>query len=220
MVYTLRFFSSKCNLFHNSNVFGSCIIYILYTGCAEIKKNNSGAKRLSKISSSSRYFKILWGIAKVSVCHLDGSSPHVTFIHKLNRFHLSQPPYCACGVLTGVTTWRRIVWYVHVYQITLHYIPKTINSFTCVPLYKYIYNIIYYILLYNSHRGHGCLLWVLCVVRYRSLRRADHSSRGILQTVMRSCVWSWNLKNEEAIARIGPQRQLKKNYIINYYILL
>ena len=25
-------------LFHNSNVFGSCIIRILYTGCAKIKK--------------------------------------------------------------------------------------------------------------------------------------------------------------------------------------
>ena len=31
----------------NSNVFGSCFIRILYTGCAKIKKNNSGAKRLS-----------------------------------------------------------------------------------------------------------------------------------------------------------------------------
>jgi hypothetical protein len=31
MVYTLRFiFSSKCSFFHNSNVFGSCIIHILY----------------------------------------------------------------------------------------------------------------------------------------------------------------------------------------------
>ena len=38
MVYTLRFFSSKCSLFHNYNVFGSCIIHILYTGCAKIKK--------------------------------------------------------------------------------------------------------------------------------------------------------------------------------------
>jgi len=46
MVYTLRFFSSKCSLFHNSNLFGSCVIRILYTGCAKIKKNNSGAKRL------------------------------------------------------------------------------------------------------------------------------------------------------------------------------
>ena len=31
-------FSSKCSLFYNSNVFGSYIIHILYTGCAEIKK--------------------------------------------------------------------------------------------------------------------------------------------------------------------------------------
>jgi len=39
MVYTLSFFfSSKFSLFHNSNVFGSCIIHILYTGCAKIKK--------------------------------------------------------------------------------------------------------------------------------------------------------------------------------------
>ena len=44
MVYTLRFFPSLiCSLFHNSNVFGSCIIHILYTGCAKIKKK-SGAK--------------------------------------------------------------------------------------------------------------------------------------------------------------------------------
>ena len=47
MLYTLRFFSSKCSLFHNAKFFGSCIINILYTECAEIKKkNNSGAKGL------------------------------------------------------------------------------------------------------------------------------------------------------------------------------
>ena len=32
------FLSSKCSLFDNANLFGSCIIHILYTGCAEIKK--------------------------------------------------------------------------------------------------------------------------------------------------------------------------------------
>ena len=47
MLYTLRsFFSSKWSLFHNATFFGSCIIHILYTGCAKIKKNNSGAKGL------------------------------------------------------------------------------------------------------------------------------------------------------------------------------
>jgi len=51
MVYTLSFFLfSKSRLFHNSNVFGSCIIHILYTGCAEIKTNNSGAERLMFLS--------------------------------------------------------------------------------------------------------------------------------------------------------------------------
>ena len=37
MLYTLSFFSSKCSLFNNTNLFGSCIIHILYTGCVKIK---------------------------------------------------------------------------------------------------------------------------------------------------------------------------------------
>ena len=45
-IYSPFFLSTKCSLFHNSNVFGSCFIHILYTGCAKISKNNSGAKRL------------------------------------------------------------------------------------------------------------------------------------------------------------------------------
>ena len=32
------FFSLKCSLFHNSNLFGSCIIHILYIECAKIEK--------------------------------------------------------------------------------------------------------------------------------------------------------------------------------------
>jgi len=36
IVYTLRFSSSKCSLFHNYNIFGSCFIHILYTECAKI----------------------------------------------------------------------------------------------------------------------------------------------------------------------------------------
>jgi hypothetical protein len=33
----------------------------------------------------------------------------------------------------------------------------------------------------------------VCVVRQKSLRRADHSPRGVLTTVARRCVWSRNL---------------------------
>jgi hypothetical protein len=29
-----------------------------------------------------------------------------------------------------------------------------------------------------------CLSWVLCAVRWRSLRRADHPSRGVLPSVV------------------------------------
>jgi len=49
MVYTLSLFLLKYSLFHNFNVFGSCIIHILYRGCAKFKKNNSGAKRLREV---------------------------------------------------------------------------------------------------------------------------------------------------------------------------
>jgi len=58
MLYTLRFFfSSKCSLFHNANLFGSSIIHILYssiihilyTGVLKLKKNNSGAKGLMTV---------------------------------------------------------------------------------------------------------------------------------------------------------------------------
>ena len=37
-IYCPFSFSSKCSLFHNSDIFGSCFIHILYTGCAKIKR--------------------------------------------------------------------------------------------------------------------------------------------------------------------------------------
>jgi hypothetical protein len=49
---------------------------------------------------------------------------------------------------------------------------------------------------FESHRGEWMSVVRLCVVRYRSLRRADHSSRGVLPTVMRRVCdletsWMW-----------------------------
>jgi len=38
MVYISVFFSLKCSLFHNSNLFGCCIIHILYTDVLKFKK--------------------------------------------------------------------------------------------------------------------------------------------------------------------------------------
>jgi hypothetical protein len=37
------------------------------------------------------------------------------------------------------------------------------------------------------------------------LRWSDHLSRGVLPTVVRHSVWSRNIKNEESMARVGPQ---------------
>jgi len=47
--YIISFlFSSKCSLFHNSNLFGSFIIHMLYTDVLKLKKKSS-AKRLKKM---------------------------------------------------------------------------------------------------------------------------------------------------------------------------
>jgi len=46
MLYTLRFFSSKCSLFHNANFFGSLLFTFYIQGVLKLKKNNSGAKGL------------------------------------------------------------------------------------------------------------------------------------------------------------------------------
>ena len=48
-IYSPFFFLQNAVLFHNSKEFGSCIIHILYTECAKIKKNNSCAKRLTNL---------------------------------------------------------------------------------------------------------------------------------------------------------------------------
>jgi hypothetical protein len=50
-------------------------------------------------------------------------------------------------------------------------------------------------------------------VRKRSLPLADHSSREVLLTVMRRCVWYRNLVNEKALAHWGLSRQKQTNFL-------
>jgi hypothetical protein len=74
---------------------------------------------------------------------------------------------------------------------------------------------------FESCQGHRCLC-MLSVVRERTLRRTDHSSREVLPTAMHHCVWSRNLKNEEALAHVGLQRhrgwKKKKHACIHTYV--
>jgi hypothetical protein len=65
---------------------------------------------------------------------------------------------------------------------------------------------------FDSNRGNGCLSVVKVVCsKYRSLRRADYSSRGVLPTVGRRCERSRNLMTGEDMTRVGPQRQRENN---------
>jgi len=55
----------------------------------------------------------------------------------------------------------------------------------------------------------------------RSLRPADHSTRGVLPTVVRRCVWSRNIIIEETLAHWGagelsPQIKIKK---MNFFMI-
>ena len=68
-----------------------------------------------------------------------------------------------------------------------------------------------------------CLLWVLCVVRLRSLRGAGHSSRGDLPSVV--CLSM--LDNEETLTHWGCCAMGKKTHLqsfvyntVTYYGLL
>ena len=89
-LYYPFFFSSKCSLFHNANLFGSSIIHILYTECAKIKKNNSGAKGLKTVvgwpGQLSRYSD--YGIGYTVRC----SKPCGGEIFRLNSDPPTHPP--------------------------------------------------------------------------------------------------------------------------------
>jgi len=65
MVYNLRFFlSSKCSLFHNSDVFGSCIIHILY-----IYSTNIGAEHF-KHAIYSPFFPLQDAVCFINLTYL------------------------------------------------------------------------------------------------------------------------------------------------------
>jgi hypothetical protein len=66
-----------------------------------------------------------------------------------------------------------------------------------------------------------CLLWVLCVVRYRSLRLANHSSRGILPIVVCPMSVIANPRKGRSWPGMGSKCCIKNYihiYIYDYYV--
>jgi len=106
MVYNLRFFfSSKCSLFHNSNVFGSCIIHILYTGVLKLK-NNSGTKRLP-IMTPTAYCDDSVFNGNCHVWHRSGRAApwfRQSVTDHSYRVRSQVSPCAVCGALSGTGT--------------------------------------------------------------------------------------------------------------------
>ena len=85
MVYTLRLFFpfQKCSLFHDSNVFGSCIIHILYTGCAKIKK-----KKFRRQKVNQKYQSCTLSIDRVIhvISHITVSRLQLRYVGRADNF--------------------------------------------------------------------------------------------------------------------------------------
>ena len=66
---------------------------------------------------------------------------------------------------------------------------------------------------FESCREHGglSLVNVVCCLRQKSVRRADHSSGGVLLSAV--CLWSWCLSNEKVLAHYGPLSHKKDKYV-------
>ena len=79
MVYTPCFFLFKMHLFHNSNLFGSCIIHILYTECAKIKKIIPAPKGYYIIPSSTLTDR--WKYQVLS--RIPDMCAHIIFMYRL-----------------------------------------------------------------------------------------------------------------------------------------
>ena len=74
MLHTLRCFSSKCRLFHNATFFGSCVIHILYTECAKIKKKI----RRQMVKCVGLYFTFHIKCVRLYFISLQYEPPHYT----------------------------------------------------------------------------------------------------------------------------------------------
>jgi len=71
MVYTLRFSYSKCSLFHNSNIFGSCIIHILFTGVPKYTySTNTGTEHFKHGIYSPFYFPLQNAVCFIILTYL------------------------------------------------------------------------------------------------------------------------------------------------------
>jgi hypothetical protein len=69
----------------------------------------------------------------------------------------------------------------------------------------------------KTHRGHGCFsLLNVCAVSFRSLRRADPSSRGVLPTVVCVRVWSSENKQPRHLLWVGRRGKDYEYLITNH----
>ena len=54
-LYSPFFSLQNAAFFHNANLFGSCVIHILYTECAKIKKKSFRRQRVNRLTPNDPY---------------------------------------------------------------------------------------------------------------------------------------------------------------------
>jgi hypothetical protein len=212
MVYILRFFpSSKCSLFHNSIVFGSCIIRILHTGCAKTKKKLS---RVQKVKFA-RKIKFQYATARYRTTQREGSPNYGALRQRYFVIWATRGPpkstvfHCgdqSCLRLWVATPWRLVSAYQHFglehWQHTLPRIykkyvsPRSWQPHTSLQHVTQDITVRFFIIALTSIIGavNNLSLDITVFINFvASVCRLDIDRRAILYWILRkSCERLWN----------------------------
>jgi hypothetical protein len=113
---------------------------------------------------------------------LERTKTHVQFCSVYQKEEVDWLPVPVTAVYLGVVLRPLVCWYCGLESRRGHYVSRECCALSgrCGqrPLGSWDCG-------FESRRGiYLCLWWVLCVVRYRSLRLADHMSRGVIPSML------------------------------------
>jgi hypothetical protein len=132
IVFTLRFFSSKC-LFHYSNVFGFCIIHITYTGVLKLKKKYFRPQKVNRL------VYVMGVEGSVFFCEV-GQNIYMNFKHYTSVCRIRSDVHCQvhstflwrCVFLLDTLKWSTILKLVPTTVYSQEYSKESSCSPSCI----------------------------------------------------------------------------------------